>query len=55
VVTNDPDRHCFNLGAGVTANFKRGVSGFFYYETVLGRGHVTAAHSFTAGLRYQFE
>ena len=52
--TNSPDRDYVNLAAGVTATLPRGVSAFAHYETVLGRTHVTN-HSFTAGLRFQFD
>ena len=51
--TNNPDRNYFNLGAGITATFPRGISAFFFYETVLGRADFTA-HSFTAGVRFEF-
>jgi outer membrane autotransporter protein len=53
VKTNGPDRDYFNLGAGVSATFKRGMSTFFYYEAVLGRNNFTN-NSFTAGLRFEF-
>jgi outer membrane lipase/esterase len=53
VPTNNPDRNYFNLGAGLTATFARGISAFFFYETVLGRDNFTA-HSFTAGARFEF-
>ena len=53
VKTNGPDRDYFNLGAGVSATFKRGTSAFFYYEAVLGRNNFTN-NSFTAGLRFEF-
>ena len=49
-----PDRNYVNVAAGVTATLPRGVSGFVHYETVLGRDRVTT-HSFTAGLRFQFD
>lgn len=52
--TNNPDRDYFNLGAGLTATFKRGTSAFFYYEAVLGRDNYTN-HSFTAGVRFEFD
>ena len=53
VPTNTPDRNYFNLGAGITATFQRGISAFFFYETVLGRSDFTA-HSFNAGIRFEF-
>jgi outer membrane lipase/esterase len=52
--TNNPDRNYVNLATGVTGTFQRGVSAFAHYETVLGRANVTN-HSFTAGIRFQFE
>jgi outer membrane autotransporter protein len=52
--TNAPDRNYVNLAAGLTATLPRGASAFAHYETVLGRDRVTT-HSFTAGLRFQFE
>jgi len=51
---NNPDRNYVNLATGVTGTFARGVSAFAHYETVLGRTNVTS-HSFTAGVRFQFE
>lgn len=52
--TNSPDRNYVNLAAGLAATLPRGASAFAHYETVLGRAHVTN-HSFTAGVRFQFE
>jgi uncharacterized protein YhjY with autotransporter beta-barrel domain len=54
VPTNSPDRNYVNLGSGISATLPHGISAFAHYETVLGRAHVTN-HSFTAGVRYQFE
>jgi outer membrane autotransporter protein len=51
--TNDPDRNYFNLGAGISATFKRWLSAFAFYETVVGRQNFTV-HSFTAGVRFDF-
>jgi outer membrane autotransporter protein len=51
--TNDPDRNYCNLGAGVSATFKHGLSAFLFYETVLGRTNFTA-HSLTGGIRFSF-
>jgi outer membrane autotransporter protein len=53
VQTNNPDRDYFNLGAGLSATFRHGVSGFFNYETVLGRDNFTS-NAFTAGVRFEF-
>jgi uncharacterized protein with beta-barrel porin domain len=52
--TNRPDRNYVNLASGITATLQHGISAFAHYETVLGRAHVTN-HSFTAGVRFQFE
>jgi outer membrane autotransporter protein len=51
---NTPDRNYVNLATGITGTFQRGISAFAHYETVLGRANVTN-HSFTAGIRFQFE
>ena len=51
--TGDPDRDYFNLGVGLIGTFQSGVSAFFYYETILGRDHVTN-HLFTLGARLAF-
>jgi outer membrane lipase/esterase len=53
VLTNSPDRNYFNLGVGLTATFKRGISAFGYYEAVLGRANFTG-HLFNAGVRFEF-
>lgn len=53
VQTNNPDRDYFNLGAGLSATFKQGVSAFLYYETVLGRANFTN-NAFTGGVRFEF-
>ena len=50
---NDPDRNYFNLGVGVSATFRRGVSAFLYFEETLGRSNFTN-HSFTGGVRMEF-
>jgi len=52
--SNNPDRNYVNLAAGITGTFPRGISAFAHYETVLGRANVTN-HSFTVGIRFQFE
>jgi len=51
--TNSPDRDYVNLGVGLSATFKRGVSAFVAYDTVRGRAHFTN-HAFNAGLRFEF-
>ena len=48
--TDDPDRDFFNLGVGLSATFRGGVSAFVYYETVLGLEDLTR-HSVTIGVR----
>lgn len=40
VRTDGPDRDYFNIGFGLVATLPRGMSGFFNYETVVGRNHV---------------
>ena len=52
--TNTPDRDYANVAVGLTATLPRGASAFAHYETVLGRDRVST-HSFTAGLRFQFD
>jgi outer membrane lipase/esterase len=51
--TDNPDRDYFNLGAGLSAVFQRGVSAFVYYETVLALRDVTA-HQVAVGIRLAF-
>lgn len=53
VPTDKPDRDFFNLGAGVSATFARGVSAFFYYEALLGYKDLER-NLFTGGIRYEF-
>jgi outer membrane autotransporter protein len=48
--TDAPDRDFFNIGAGLSAVFRGGVSAFAYYETVLGLEDVTR-HAVTVGVR----
>lgn len=52
--TNDPDRDYFNLGGGVTATLRRGLSAFVYYEAVLDRARTTN-HLFTGGVRVELD
>ncbi len=47
------DGDYFNIGAGISANFKHGIQGFLDYETVLELKNVES-HIFTAGLRLEF-
>jgi outer membrane autotransporter protein len=49
----NPDRNYFNLGVGLTATFKHGISAFLYFEETLGRSNFTT-HSFTGGVRMEF-
>jgi uncharacterized protein YhjY with autotransporter beta-barrel domain len=51
--TDNPDRDYFNVGAGLSAVFQRGVSAFAYYETVLALRDVTA-HKVSVGVRLAF-
>jgi outer membrane lipase/esterase len=53
LVTDDPDRNFFNLGAGLSATFRGGVAAFVYYETVLGLADVSA-HNVVFGVRLEF-
>lgn len=47
------DGDYFNVGAGVSANFKQGLQGFIDYETVLELKNIES-HIFTAGFRLEF-
>jgi len=51
--TDSPDRDFVNLGFGVSAGLPHGVSGFFYYETMLANS-LTASHTFNGGIRIEF-
>ncbi len=51
--TDDPDRDYFNLGAGVSATFGAGKSGYIYYEALLGQEDVKQ-HSLAVGFRLEF-
>ena len=51
--TNTPDRDYLNLGIGMSATFKKGVSAFIDYDVVLGRTNFTS-HAFTGGVRIEF-
>ncbi len=53
VQTTSPNRDYCNLGAGLSATFKSGVSAFIYYEAILGRTHFTD-NAFHAGVRVEF-
>jgi outer membrane lipase/esterase len=51
--TKSPDRDYARLGAGVSAQFARGISAFLDYDTVLELSDVEQ-HRFTAGGRIEF-
>jgi len=51
--TDKPDTTYFNLGLGVSAQFKRGKSGFIHYQGVFGLNDVSS-HALTAGFRMEF-
>jgi len=51
--TNNPDRDYFNLGAGVSTTFQRGVSAFLQFDTVLGRSNFSN-YAFNTGVRFEF-
>jgi outer membrane autotransporter protein len=53
VQTTSPNRDYCNLGAGLSATFKSGVSAFVYYEAALGRTNFTD-NTFHAGVRVEF-
>ena len=53
LATDDPDRDYFNLGAGVSATFGTGKSGYLYYETVLDQRNVRQ-YTLAAGFRLEF-
>jgi outer membrane lipase/esterase len=52
-LTDSPDRNYFNLGAGVSATFAHGISGFLNYDTLLGYSRITS-HALMAGARFEF-
>ncbi len=47
------DRSYFNLGAGVSATFPNGKTGFISYEALLGRDEITE-HALSGGFRMEF-
>jgi outer membrane lipase/esterase len=53
IATDDPDRDYFAVGAGLSAQFGRGVSAFLDFETILGLRDVTS-YNFAAGVRIAF-
>jgi outer membrane lipase/esterase len=53
IPTDDPDRDYFTLGVGAASTFKRGISAFIDYQTIVGLD-VTTAHLVNAGVRMEF-
>ena len=51
--TDRPDSNYFNLRLGVSAQFAKGRSGYFYYRKLLGYDNLDV-DSFSAGLRFEF-
>jgi outer membrane autotransporter protein len=51
--TDEPVRNYMNLGLGLTATFKHGISAFFYYQSILGYSSFTS-NAFTGGIRVEF-
>lgn len=51
--SDKPDRNFLNLGAGVTAVFAQGVSGFLNYEALLGNQYLSQ-HTVNLGMRIEF-
>lgn len=51
--TGEPDRDSFDIGLGVSANLPNGLSGYLYYQTVLGYSNLES-HGVGAGLRMSF-
>ncbi|MCP4406261.1 MAG: autotransporter domain-containing protein, partial [Gammaproteobacteria bacterium] len=51
--TDSPDSDFFNLGAGISATFRHGISGFLYYETTLQQDNISQ-DSVIGGVRVEF-
>jgi outer membrane autotransporter protein len=51
--TDSPDSNYFNLRLGVSAQFAKGRSGYFYYRKLLGYDNIDV-NAFSAGLRLEF-
>jgi len=51
--SDNPDRDYFKLGVNMAAQFTHSWSGFFAYNTLLGRNYVSN-HSISAGIRLAF-
>ncbi|EIC30788.1 MULTISPECIES: autotransporter outer membrane beta-barrel domain-containing protein [Methylomicrobium] len=52
-LSDGADRNFGNLGAGLSATFTHGASAFLFYETMVGRDHISE-HSINAGVRAEF-
>jgi outer membrane autotransporter protein len=52
IFTDSPDRDYINLNAGISAQFKYGISAFVNYETVQAHSYVNN-HNFTGGVRFE--
>ena len=53
IATNAPDRDRARIGAGLSAQFRHGLSGFVDYETVVALRDVSS-HTISVGLRMEF-
>jgi outer membrane autotransporter protein len=53
IPTDGPDRDFFTLSLGISAQFARGIAGFFSVQSVQGLSHVTNT-GFTLGIRGEF-
>jgi outer membrane autotransporter protein len=51
--TDSPDRNFANVGLGLSATLRQGLSSFIYVETVLDRERISQ-HSVAGGLRFEF-
>jgi outer membrane autotransporter protein len=51
--TDSPDTNFFNLGAGLSATFRGGISGFLYYETTLSQKNFSS-NSVLGGVSFEF-
>ena len=51
--TGSPDRDYLRLGAGLTATFRKGISAFVDFNTVLGQSNFSD-YAFNAGVRFEF-
>ena len=51
--TASPDRDYLRIGAGLSATFRRGVSAFLDFDTVVGQSNFSS-YAFNAGVRLEF-